>query len=404
MRARYPDRTGTVQRAGETLHYEVYEHAGPTVLLAPTWQIVHSRHWKMQIPYLARHLRVVTFDPVGNGLSSRSTDSERYGAREVLDDTIAVLDATSTPTCTAVGLSRGGGWVLSLAALHPERVDAVVAIAAAHEWGLAHMSPTTSKDPRWRMFDPDFWRTDWRSFRGVLLRRGLFGPTIDEAVGRHRGLEPGDDRARDRADHRPEAIGTRGARARGAGHRGPGPADRRHRRPHRVRREPPRPAGDDSPRGDAHDRRSRAPAHRAPARDREPGRPRLRRSGPWDRADQHRRARRSRTSSARALHLLAHRARPCAPGPGDRTRGTRPSPRRRRRLARPGPRDQGPGGKWRVDPPCVPAARQRVGAPRGGERGARPGGFPGDPPDGRDPARELHGPRRRWSTMGSTTW
>ena len=36
MRARYPDRTGTVERAGETLHYEVYEHAGPTVLLAPT--------------------------------------------------------------------------------------------------------------------------------------------------------------------------------------------------------------------------------------------------------------------------------------------------------------------------------------------------------------------------------
>ncbi len=187
MRARYPDRTGTVERAGETLHYEVYENAGPTVLLAPTWQIVHSRHWKMQIPYLARHLRVVTFDPVGNGLSSRSMDSERYDAREVLDDTIAVLDATSTPTCTAVGLSRGGGWVLSLAALHPERVDAVVAIAAAHEWGLAHMSPSTSKDPRWGMFDPDFWRTDWRSFVEFFFAEACSDPRStklwDDTVG-----------------------------------------------------------------------------------------------------------------------------------------------------------------------------------------------------------------------------
>jgi pimeloyl-ACP methyl ester carboxylesterase len=32
----------------------------------PTWEIVHSRSWKFQIPYLARHCRVVTFDPRGN--------------------------------------------------------------------------------------------------------------------------------------------------------------------------------------------------------------------------------------------------------------------------------------------------------------------------------------------------
>ena len=41
--------------------------ARPTILLLPTWSIVHSRHWKAQIPYLARHFRVVTFDGRGNG-------------------------------------------------------------------------------------------------------------------------------------------------------------------------------------------------------------------------------------------------------------------------------------------------------------------------------------------------
>ena len=70
-RARYPDESGYVERDGVRLHYEVYGTGEPTVLLLPTWSIIHSRHWKMQIPYLARHCRVVTFDGRGNGRSDR---------------------------------------------------------------------------------------------------------------------------------------------------------------------------------------------------------------------------------------------------------------------------------------------------------------------------------------------
>ena len=53
------------------VHYEVYGTGASTILLLPTWSIVHSRHWKMQIAYLARHCRVVAFDGRGNGLSDR---------------------------------------------------------------------------------------------------------------------------------------------------------------------------------------------------------------------------------------------------------------------------------------------------------------------------------------------
>src|SRR5216110_199706 len=70
-RARYPDESGYVEREGVRIHYEVYGMGEPTVLLLPTWSLVHSRHWKMQIPYLARHCRVVTFDGRGNGRSDR---------------------------------------------------------------------------------------------------------------------------------------------------------------------------------------------------------------------------------------------------------------------------------------------------------------------------------------------
>ena len=57
-RARYPDEEGYVERDGVRVFYEVYGRGEPTVFLLPTWSIIHSRHWKMQIPYLARHFRV----------------------------------------------------------------------------------------------------------------------------------------------------------------------------------------------------------------------------------------------------------------------------------------------------------------------------------------------------------
>ena len=45
-RARYPDEEGYVERNGVHLFYEVYGTGDPTILLLPTWSIIHSRHWK----------------------------------------------------------------------------------------------------------------------------------------------------------------------------------------------------------------------------------------------------------------------------------------------------------------------------------------------------------------------
>jgi hypothetical protein len=70
-RARYPDEEAYVERDGRRLFYEVYGDGEETIFLLPTWSLVHSRHWKMQIPYLARHFRVLTMDGLGNGRSDR---------------------------------------------------------------------------------------------------------------------------------------------------------------------------------------------------------------------------------------------------------------------------------------------------------------------------------------------
>ena len=130
-RARYPDEEGYVERDGVRLFYEVYGSGEPTVLLLPTWSIIHSRHWKMQIPYLARHCRVLTFDGRGNGRSDRPPEPDAYREEEFAADALAVMDATGTEQAVLVSLSRGAERSLHLAASHPERVDKLVFIAPA---------------------------------------------------------------------------------------------------------------------------------------------------------------------------------------------------------------------------------------------------------------------------------
>ncbi len=130
-RARYPDEEGYVERAGVRSFYEVYGQGEPTVLLMPTWSVVHSRHWKMQIPYLARHCRVLTFDGRGNGRSDRPSEPDAYCEEEFAADAIAVMDATAAERAVLVSLSRGAERSLLLAANHPERVDRMVFIAPA---------------------------------------------------------------------------------------------------------------------------------------------------------------------------------------------------------------------------------------------------------------------------------
>ncbi len=75
MRAREPDLAGTVDNDGVRIHYEVFGSGPATVFLVPTFPIVDSRMWKAQVPYLARHFRVVTADPRGNGRSGRPTSA-----------------------------------------------------------------------------------------------------------------------------------------------------------------------------------------------------------------------------------------------------------------------------------------------------------------------------------------
>ena len=130
-RARYPDETGYVERGGVRVFWERYGEGEPTVLFLPTWSIVHSRIWKAQVPYFARHCRVVTFDGRGNGRSDRPEQLDAYTEQEFAADALAVMDATGTDRANLVSLSAGAQRALLLGANHSERAAGLVFIGPA---------------------------------------------------------------------------------------------------------------------------------------------------------------------------------------------------------------------------------------------------------------------------------
>jgi pimeloyl-ACP methyl ester carboxylesterase/predicted glycosyltransferase len=107
------------------------------VVLLPAWSIVNSRMWKAQVAYLARYVRVVTFDGRGSGRSGRPREAAAYTDEQYADDTVAVLDAAGVDRAVLVGLSCGASWAIRVAAAHPDRVQGIVAIGAACGFPIA---------------------------------------------------------------------------------------------------------------------------------------------------------------------------------------------------------------------------------------------------------------------------
>jgi len=184
-RARYPDAEGFVERDGEQLFYEIYGEGEDTVFLLPTWSLFHSRHWKMQIAYLARHFRVLVMDGLGNGRASRCRDPLRYSAAEFAHDCLAVMDATGTERAVTVSLSRGAQYALELASLAPERVAGAVFIGplfpyTPSQWSVLLHPRMASMFARpapvyrwWGRMNAVHWMDDFPGFAEWFVSRSL---------------------------------------------------------------------------------------------------------------------------------------------------------------------------------------------------------------------------------------
>ena len=193
-RARYPDDSGYVQRDGVRVYYETYGTGEPTILFLPTWEIVHSRAWKFQIPYFARHGRVVTFDRRGNGRSDRPLDVTAYDRRAAVGDALAVLDAAHAERVIVVSWC-GAGDDLILAAEHPGRVAALVLIAPdllltddpADEEGPYPFDQEPVTQDGWAKWNRHYFLRDWPGFAEFFFTETFTEPhstkQTEDAIG-----------------------------------------------------------------------------------------------------------------------------------------------------------------------------------------------------------------------------
>ncbi len=138
-RARLPARSGFATSSdGVRIAWEEFGTDAPTIVLLPSTPIVHSRQWKAQIHFLSRTWRVISYDGRGNGRSERPTGSAAYHDDRIVDDIVAVLDATSTDRAVLVGLCIDGVWrAIRLASEQPERVMGIVAFGV----GVPRLGP-----------------------------------------------------------------------------------------------------------------------------------------------------------------------------------------------------------------------------------------------------------------------
>jgi pimeloyl-ACP methyl ester carboxylesterase/predicted glycosyltransferase len=169
MRAREPDQVGFVAREGVRVAYESFGAGEHTILCLPSWTLVNQRQWKAQVPYLARHCRVVTFDPRGNGGSDRPEDPVAYAEPEVAADALAVLDALGIEQTALVSLSAGAIPALMLAADHAQRVTAAVFLGpfvrfATGPEETADFDAELPEYEGWARYNRHAWRRDFPGF------------------------------------------------------------------------------------------------------------------------------------------------------------------------------------------------------------------------------------------------
>ena len=197
MRGAYPDIAGHVERDGVNLGYEVFGDGEPAVLLLPTWTIIHSRFWKMQVSYLARHYQVITYDGPGNGRSDRVTDPERYSADSYALDAEAVLQACGVERAIVVGLSLGAAYGARLATLRPQVATALVMIGPSipltptsperESTFQQFLQPPGENPQAWEKYNLAYWHSNYHDFVEFFFSQCFSEPhstkPIEDSVG-----------------------------------------------------------------------------------------------------------------------------------------------------------------------------------------------------------------------------
>ena len=114
-------------RTGEvTTNYHDLGEGPPVLLLHGSGPGVSAwANWRLPMPYLTEHHRVLAPDLAGFGYSE-IPDGWQFSTQTWLRQTVDFLDALGIEKTSVVGNSFGGSMALALAIHHPERVDRIV--------------------------------------------------------------------------------------------------------------------------------------------------------------------------------------------------------------------------------------------------------------------------------------
>ena len=203
MRARQPDDSGYAERDGVKLRWETFGDGEPTVVLLPTWSIIPSRHWKAQVPYLARQYRVVTFDGRGCGGSDRPMVS-RATRTSSSPPTRSRCSTPPAPNARCSSrLSCGALFGIQVAADVPERVLGLVTIGAAVPLAprAAERESYSFEDPieeteGWAKYNRHYWERELRRTSSSSSSVEMFTEPhstkqIEDCIGWGLEIEPG---------------------------------------------------------------------------------------------------------------------------------------------------------------------------------------------------------------------
>lgn len=156
-------------RNGE-LYYEA-EGAGHPLVLIHAGVADHTM-WDAQVLAFSSRFRVIRYDTRGYG-KSRSRDTEFSNRQDLLD----LLDHLQVPTAHVIGISRGGQIAIDFTLEHPERVTALVSVAAGFSgWSFPAGQEVPEEEAAFAAMEAAEEARDWQRLADLETAMWADGP------------------------------------------------------------------------------------------------------------------------------------------------------------------------------------------------------------------------------------